>query len=235
MKGLPQLSTAVLSRISTNRSMRAYLRNCNLTAACVIVGYLIPATRYIGAMLNMVEQQQVLVLFPSNKIGFEVTIEEVDSNYLMFSLLQIALAKEGYMGKLGLPNYEYSKDIDMILSRSFAKDATLPNPLVDTAAFNYYNLHPIVKETRNRYRMDTDYLCVGEEHVDTLGTLDGRHILLADKCTVPRKWANSFVSGMHPNQHPKLTINRVIPKEEYESWIEMIEAIGAYQQDKEEA
>lgn len=181
-------------------------------------------------MLSITEQQQVLVLFPNSKIGFEVTVEEVDSNFEIFSLLQIALAKEGYMDKLGLPNYKYNEEIDRLLRRDMSKGAQ--NAVVDEAAFNYYTLHPINKGNRGHYRLDADYLCEGQEQINAFGTLDGRLILLADKCTVKRSWANAAALGMHPNLHPTLTINRVLPKEEYEKWVDMVESIGTYQQDK---
>lgn len=229
VQGMPTLCTAVLSRISTNRAMRTYLRNANVLSACAAVGCAIPAARYVAAMLNITEQQQVLVLFPSNKIGFEITVEEVDNNFVMFTLLQIALAKEGHMGKLGLPHYKYNEEIDSVLRREDKDLSKKFNSLTDTAAFNYYNLHPIAKESKGRYRMDTDYLCNGAEHTDALGTLDGRLILLVDKATSERKWAGACVAGMHPNLHPKLTINRILPKEEFEKWIEMVEGIGTFQ------
>ncbi len=234
IKGMPQLCTAVLSRIASSRAMRAYLRNVNLVPACGIVGCIIPAARFVAALLNMVEQQQILVLFPNYKIGFEVTVEEVDSNYLIFSLLQNTLAKEGYMGKLGLSGYKVNPIIDKAINRELGEDDKVPDPLLDFAAFNYYSLHPIIKGRRDRYLLDTDYLCEGQEHIDALGTLDGRHILLADTCTVKRSWGNSFVTGCHPGIHPKLTINRVLPKDVYEKWIEAVEEIGAYHQEKEE-
>ncbi len=234
IKGLPQLCTAVLSRIATSRAMRAYLRNVNIVTACGVVGYLIPAARFVAAMLNMVEQQQILVLFPNYKIGFEVTVEEVDSNYLIFSLLQNTLAKEGYMSKLGLSGYKVNPMIDKAINRELGKDDVVPDPLLDFAAFNYYSLHPIIKGRRDRYLLDADYLCEGQEHIDALGTLDGRHILLADTCTIKRSWGNSFVTGAHPGMHPKLTIDRVLPKDVYEKWIEAVEEIGTYHQEKGE-
>ncbi len=226
IQGLPVLCTAVLSRISTNRAMRSYLRNAQSLGACAAVGCVIPAARYVAAMLNITEQQQVLVLFPNSKTGFEVTVEEVDSLYVMFSLLQVALSKEGHMKKLGAPQYQYSEIIDKVLRREKTDLGSSINKLVDIAAFDYYNLHPIAKENKGKYRMDPDYLCNGNEHIETLGTLDGRLILVCDKLSKPQRWAGAHVSGMHPNLKPTLTVNRILPKEDYEKWIEAVEGIG---------
>lgn len=234
IKGMPRISTAVLSRISGSRAMRSYLRGTNVLAACAIIGSVMMPVRYVAAMLNITEQQQVLVLFPNSKIGFEITVEEVDCNFEVFSLLQIALAKNGYMDKLGLSGYRYDEQVDRLLSRNVKDAAELMQPVKDKAVFNYYTLHPVNKDRKNRYRMDTDYLCDGTEHIDALGSLDGRLILLADKCTVDYSWGNAAVTGMHPNLHPKLTIDRVLPKEEYEKWIELVEGIGSYHQQKDE-
>ena len=227
IKGLTTLCTGVMSRISQSRPMRGYLRETKVGPVCLMLSPVFPAAGYVSALLDLVEQQQVLVLFPNYKIGFDVTVEEIDSNFSMFSLLQIELAKEGYMGKLGLPHFTYNGDAAKALNREVPFNE-LPNPLPDLAAFNYYTLHPIIKAGRGKYQLDTDYICDGKEKLDALGTLDGRHILLADKMTVKQTWANAAVYGIHPNQHPKLTINRVLPKEEYEKWVDMVEEIGAY-------
>ncbi len=226
IQGLPSLCTAVLSRISTNRAMRSYLRNAQTLGACAAVGCVIPAARYVAAMMNITEQQQVLVLFPNSKMGFEVTVEEVDSIFVMLSLLQVTLAKEGHMKKLGLPHYEYSEQIARVLSRETTDLGGKIGKLVDSAAFDYYTLHPIVKEGRGKFRFDPDYLCNGTEHIENLGTLDGRLILLCDKLSHEKKWAGAHATGMHPNLHPSLTVNRILPKEEYEKWVEAVEGIG---------
>ena len=83
------LSLGLMSRISSSRPLRDLLRSKDRIAErCYYLDNFCDTVGFVPRVLDMVEEETVLLLSPSTGNGVEVSLHEIDSNNIFFTLLQ---------------------------------------------------------------------------------------------------------------------------------------------------
>ena len=89
---MPLLSTAVMSRITTNCEFRDYLRQKEgFPAKISSIASDYGNTQYIPSVLSMAEKEIIIILHLELNKGCEVEIEQMDNNFQLFTWFQMEL------------------------------------------------------------------------------------------------------------------------------------------------
>lgn len=224
---MPLLSTAIMSRITTAREYRDFLRlQEGFRSKIESIANLYGNTRYIPGILNMVEKETVYMLHLELNKGCEVEIEQMDNNFQIFTWFQMELYHQGLLNEYGVTNYNYNPKIDQLIHRSFDQHQDyfpIARQLTDESKFGYYQYtaRTVNKDNTVSYR---PLLVFGEGNIYEVPKLDDKFvILLTEKTTlanacVTRNWNGAFIGGSHQNLNPKLRIVRQLSPKEVEEW-----------------
>ena len=89
---MPLLSTAVMSRITTNCEFRDYLRQKEgFPAKISSIASDYGNTQYIPSVLSMAEKEIIIILHLELNKGCEIEIEHIDNNFQLFTWFQMEL------------------------------------------------------------------------------------------------------------------------------------------------
>lgn len=214
---MPLLSLGVMSRISEQRALRDLLReDANLCGACEVLGMFLDTIGFVPHVLNMVEDETVFFLHPQKELGYEVSLQKIDSNFLMFTLFQYALYHAGELEPLGVTDYSYNPLIEKVaLHIPLEEEEAFPDPLSDQCCFGY---HPSTAWGPDG-RLSADDLVWGEGTLYEVPRVDGCFVILLDSPQIKRLWSNAFIASTHSGLRPKLTIERRLTKEEVQEWL----------------
>ena len=214
--GMGSLATGLLSRLAASRPLRDRLRQeKQVIPFCEGFGELFdPALVSLPGLLNMAEEGTVILLSLERRVGVEAAFRQVDSNFLLFTLLQNLFHREGLLERFGAPKFVYDPVLDK-LSRHLplSKKERVPDLLEDNAGFDYYAPSAL----RADGRFDILHLVWGEGSPCTLPQLDGKNLLLLAPLTLPRRWGEEFILGSHPQLRPAATITRLLDEAEVAS------------------
>lgn len=223
--GMGALATGLLSRLAASRPLRDRLRQeKQVIPFCEGFGELFdPSLVCLPGLLNMAEEGTVVLLSLDRGIGVEAAFQQVDTNFLLFTLLQNLLHREGLLERFGAPKFIYDPALDK-LSRHLplAKKQRIPDPLEDNAGFDYYS--PFALRADGSF--DILHLLWGEDSPCHLPKLDGKNLLLLAPLTLPRRWGEEFLLGSHPHLRPAVTLIRLLDDTEVTSWATRIRALN---------
>lgn len=221
--GIGMLSMGLMSRISSSRPLRELLRSADRIAErCYYLDNYCDTIGFVPHILNMVEEETVLLLSPAAKNGVEVSLREIDSNNLFFTLLQFALYHEHLLEPLGAQPFTYREVVERIARHEPVQEEEWPEQLYESGCFGYYTYLALQPDgTYNE--MGTVW---GEGTLYEVPKLDGRYVILLTKPNIQRSWGNAFVSSTHSQLRPEVKLIRRISREETEEWLEKIYAAG---------
>ena len=220
--GISMLSLGLMSRISSSRPLRELLRSADRIAErCFYLDSYCDTVGFVPHILNMVEEETVLLLSPATKNGVEVSLREIDSNNLFFTLLQFTLYHEHLLKPLGAQPFTYREVVERIARHEPVEEEEWPEQLYESGCFGYYT-YPALQPDGSYNEMGTVW---GEGTLYEVPKLDGRYVILLTKPNIQRSWGNAFVTSTHSRLQPEVKLIRRLSKEETEEWLEKIRAV----------
>lgn len=217
--GISMLSLGVMSRICCMRPLRDELRaGDHIAQRCEFLGDYRDTVGFVPGILNMVEQETVLLLSPGTGSGVEVSLEEIDSNNVFFTLLQFTLYHEGLLKELGAQGFEYREVVERIALHEPVDDEEWPENLYESGCFGYYT-YPALNRDGSYNEMGAVW---GEGTLHEVPKLDGRYVILLTKPSIHRSWGNAFVSSTHSQLLPRVKLIRRLPEDEAARWLEKV-------------
>lgn len=217
---MPLLALAVMSRISCQRALRDLLRqDAELCGICEMLNAFLDNVGFVPTVLHMVEDETALFLHPEKKMGYEVRMQEIDSNFLMFTLFQYTLYHAGQLEAIGIKNYAYNPLVEKVaLHIPLEEGEPFPQPLSDKSCFGY---HPYTAWQADG-AMPEGNLVWGEGTLYEVPKINGRFVILLDTPRIMRNWSNAFIASTHSGLRPRLTIERTLAPDEVQSWMDAI-------------
>lgn len=214
---MPLLTLGVMSRISEQRTLRDLLRqDTGLRGACEVLNVFLGNVGFVPTVLNMVENETVLFLSPQKELGYEVSLQEVDSNFLMFTLFQYALYHAGELEALGVTDYSYDPLIEKVaLHIPLNEGESFPEHLSDKSCFGY---HPCTAWQVDGSLASEDMVW-GEGTLYEIPKVDGHFVILLGIPQVTRLWSNAFIASTHSHLRPRLVIEHKLTPDEVQRWI----------------
>lgn len=82
------------------------------------------------------EEEDIIILSPEQGVGLEVTVRQLDSNFLFFTLFQIEMYHRGWLEKLGVLDYKYDPVRDQRAHNLVGEDEREEGQ--DSACMEYY-------------------------------------------------------------------------------------------------
>lgn len=217
--GVSMLSLGLMSRISDNRLPRDLLRRGdNIAERCMYWGSYRDTIGFVPYILNMVEQENVLLISPSTGNGVEVSLKEIDSNNLFFTLLQFTLYHEHLLELLGARSFQYREIIERIALHEPVDEDEWPEQVYDSGCFGYYT-YPALRADGSYDEMSSVW---GEGNLYEVPKLDGRFVILLKEPSIQKSWGNAFVSSTHSGLRPCVKLIRKLSKEEVDEWLSKI-------------
>lgn len=217
--GIDLLSLGLMSRISRSLPMRQALRQePHLAQHCRIVGSFRGNASFVPYILEMVEKETLLCISPKTGKGVEISLEQIDSNSVLFTLLQFALYHKNLLEPLGAAPFEYRPVIEKLATHQPVEREDYPDQIFEQGCFSYYT-YPAYQENGSYNQMQAAW---GEGTLWEIPQLDGRYILLLDKPFVQRSWGNAMVCSTHSGLKPKVEILRELSPQEVSEWMEKI-------------
>lgn len=218
-KGLDMLSLGVMSRISRSLPMREKLREEEMLAPwCRMLGNFHGTASYVPYILKMAEKETVLCISPKTGKGVEIALEQIDSNYVLFTLLQFALYHQNLLEPFGASPFQYNPIVEKLAKHEPVDSKEYPEHLYQEGCFSYYT-YPAYGTDGHYDQMEVVW---GEGNLYEIPKLDGRFIILLDKPAVHRSWGEAMVCSVHPGLSPKVEILRELSCEEVSQWMDKI-------------
>ncbi len=126
-----------MSRICRERSLRESLRQVeNIEDLCGFLAQYVGAYGFVSSVLELVEEEDIIILSPEQGVGLEVTVRQLDSNFLFFTLFQIEMYHRGWLEKLGVLDYKYDPVRDQRAHNLVGEDEREEGQ--DTPCMEYY-------------------------------------------------------------------------------------------------
>jgi len=218
-QGIHMLSMGLMSRICCIRPLRDWLRSGDKVAErCCFLGNYWDTIGFVPTILNMVEQENVLLLSPATGNGVEVSLEEIDSNNVFFTLLQFTLYHAGLLNFLGAQSFEYREIIERLALHEPVDETEYPEQIYESGCFGYYT-YPALKPDGHYDEFGAVW---GEGTLHEVPKLEGRSIILLTKPFIQRSWGNAFVTSSHSMLLPRVKLVRKLSKPEVAQWLEKI-------------
>lgn len=218
-KGVGMLSLGLMSRISSSRPLRDLLRGADRIAErCFYLDGYCDTIGFVPGILNMVEEENVLLLSPAAGIGVEVSLREIDSNNLFFTLLQFTLYHEHLLEPLGAQSFTYREIVERIARHEPVEEEEWPEQLYESGCFGYYT-YPALQPDGSYNEMGAVW---GEGTLYEVPKLDGRYVILLTKPNIQRSWGNAFITSTHSRLRPEVKLIRRLSGEETQEWLEKI-------------
>lgn len=220
---MPLLSTAIMSRITTDREYRDYLRNKRGVSAKINqIASNYGNCGYIPKVLAIAEKETVYFLHFENNRGCEVEIEQMDNNFQLFTWFQMELYHQNLLNDYGITNFNYNSAIDNVLHRNFESNCNFVNltaPLIETAIFGYNMISARTVDENGVAKYKKDSFIIGEENIYSIPKIDGKFVILLTKDNTilnsnTRSWNGAYIGGVHQNLFPRLKIIRQLTQEE---------------------
>ncbi len=219
--GIGMLSLGLMSRISSSRPLRDILRSADKIAErCSRLDNYCDTVGFVPHILNMVEEETVLLLSPATGNGVEVSLREIDSNNLFFTLVQFVLYHEELLKPLGAQPFTYREIVERIARHEPVADEEWPEQLYESDCFGYYT-YPALQPDGSYNEMGAVW---GEGTLDEVPKLDGRYVILLTKPSIQRSWGNAFIASTHSRLQPEVKLTRRLSKEETAEWLNKISA-----------
>lgn len=225
---MPLLCTAVMSRITTDREYRDYLRQKEgLTAKINSIAKCYGNSQYIPDVLRMPEKETVIFLHLELNKGCEVEIECIDNNFQLFSYFQMELYHQGLLNEYGVTDFKYNQAIDQVIHRNLDKGmnyVAVSRTLFDVGVFGYYQYPARYVNSDGEAKYSVMNLVFGEENIYGIQKLENTFIILLTKNAALvedkgiRSWNGAYIGGVHSNLVPKLKITKQLTPEEIEKW-----------------
>lgn len=230
------LIMSVMSRICRERSLREYLRGVDsISDLCDFLSQFEGAYGYIYSVLEMAEEEDIIILSPEKQLGLEVTIRQLDSNFLFFSLFQLEMHRQGWLEKLGVQNYKYDPLRDK-QAHNLLEEAEEGTQEQDHACMEYY--------TYKAYQPDGTYSVLlrtpggipqvnpetrvwGEGNIYEIPRLDDRIVILVDSHPLMnRSWGQGFTTPVHGAIRPEVTFKRQLTSDEFNGWMQRVKEMA---------
>lgn len=224
---MPLLSTAVMSRITTSREYRDYLREKpELTHKICSIASEYGNTTYIPSVLNMAEKERVIILNLELNKGCEVEIEQMDNNFQLFTWFQMELYHNGLLQDYGVTDFNYNESVDNLIHRRNGTDDELSmfsSMVLEKAYFGYYQYSAryLNKEGKIEYNK-FDIVC-GESNIYEVPKLNDKFIILLSTPIRSHYWNGANIGGVHFSLRPKMKIIRQLNQSEIDEWKNKIE------------
>ena len=217
--GISMLSLGLMSRISSSRPLRDLLRSKDRIAErCYYLDNFCDTVGFVPRVLDMVEEETVLLLSPATGNGVEVSLHEIDSNNIFFTLLQFTLYHEDLLEFLGAQKFQYREVIERIALHEPVEEEEWPEQVYESGCFGYYT-YPALQSDGCYNEMGAVW---GEGTLFEVPKLEGRYIILLTKPNIQRSWGNAFVASTHSRLRPNVKLIRKLSKEEVAGWMEKI-------------
>lgn len=214
--GMGMATLAVMSRISRSRSLRDRLRKEGYVSnLCRQMDPYFPNVGFVPSILDMAEEETALLLSPSTGIGVEVALQQIDSNFVFFTLVQFALHHADLLEPLGADGFTYHDELELLAKHEGGSNQ---KQVGDSACFGYY-AYPAWQQDGQFDPMQSVW---GEGTLYEVPKLDGRFVILLDKPTIKRMWNNAFVQSTHSGLKPDVRVVRRLADEEAAAWIEKV-------------
>lgn len=217
--GMGMLSLGLMSRISSSRALRDFLRGGgNIAGRCSFMDNYRDTIGFVPYILNMVEEETVLLLSPATGNGVEVSLREIDSNNLFFTLLQFALYHANLLEPLGAQPFDYREVVERIALHEPVEEEEWPEQLYESGCFGYYT-YPALRPDGSYDEMGPVW---GEGTLYEVPKLDGRYVILLTKPSVQRSWGNAFITSTHTRLQPEVKLIRRLSKDEAARWLDKV-------------
>lgn len=221
--GIGMLALGLMSRISSSRPLRELLRSMDrIPERCSYLDSYCENVGFVPHVLNMVEEETVLLLSPATGNGVEVSLHEIDSNNIFFTLLQFTLYHEDLLEALGAQKFQYREVIERIARHEPVEEKEWPEQVYESGCFGYYT-YPALQPDGSYNEMGAVW---GEGTLYEVPKLDGRYVILLTKPNIQRSWGNAFVTSTHSQLQPDVKLIRRLSKEEVAGWMEKINSRG---------
>lgn len=190
-----------------------------------------PFAYYLAELLGMVDNERLLVLDTTRRLGFRMHLTAIRNNFHLFTLLQDALLAHPSAADWRGPRVRplvvaVAKSERMLPEISpnewSAEDPTNASVVSDAAIWTYYNAKGL-KADGSFHTLAASHgsppWVWGEMKPTEIPILNGERIVLLGPLEVPRSWYIGFFAPLHPALRSSVHVEGVLRDDEYRAWI----------------
>ena len=225
------LIMCVMSRICRERSLRESLRQVeNIEDLCGFLAQYVGAYGFVSSVLELVEEEDIIILSPEQGVGLEVTVRQLDSNFLFFTLFQIEMYHRGWLEKLGVLDYKYDPVRDQRAHNLVGEDEREEGQ--DSACMEYYTYKAyqpdgtysiLMTGADGKQQVNPENRVWGEGNIYEIPRLDDRIVILVDSHPLmSRSWGKGFTTPVHGAIRPDVTLKRQLSDDEFDTWMQKV-------------
>ncbi len=201
-----------------------------------------PYAYYLAETLALADDEALLILDTTRRLGFRVRLVAVRNNHHFFTLLQDALrsyptgaAWTGPPGRPGRPLLTALAKCERTLAdiapeEWAAEDAQYEFGVEDEAIWSYHTW-PAMKADGTLRSLheapDLPFAVWGEQKPSDIPAFDGERIVLLGPLEFPRRWSLQYFAPLHRALRPGVEIVEQLEEEEYARWMERLKTSQA--------
>jgi hypothetical protein len=198
-----------------------------------------PYAFYLAETLALADDESLLILDTTRRLGFRVRLVAIRNNHHFFTLLQDTLLSHptgsSWTGKRGRPLLTALAKCERTLAditpeEWAAEDAQYEFGVEDEALWSYHTW-PAMKVDGTLQSLsespDLPFAVWGEQKPSEIPAFDGERIVLLGPLEFPRRWSLQYFAPLHRSLRPGVEIVEQLEEEEYARWIEKLKSSQA--------
>jgi len=189
-----------------------------------------PYAYYLAETLGMIDDERLLILDTTRRLGFRVHLTAIRNNFHLFTLLQDALlahpTAKDWPGPRTRPLViALARSERMVPDISPNEWAADPQGENDTAIWTYhtcFGLKPDGTLMTMREGGPIPHWVWGEGKPTEIPEIEGERVVLIGPLEVPRSWSLGFFAPLHPALRSEVRVTAVLDGAEYDDWMQRL-------------
>ncbi|MDR2870035.1 MAG: hypothetical protein LBV04_06275 [Deferribacteraceae bacterium] len=174
--------------------------------------------QYLTRVLDLCDEEKLVVIDVEHTRAWECTVQHVENNFSLLSLLQLAFHHAGILKEMHV-DYKYCEDTDLYVHNRFDYGKKLSKDS-DMAVFGFHTAHACVG---GQFVNNPVTMVFGDMQVQSLPEIDDYKIILIHRENMlNRSWDVNFLAPVHPYPQPEFNIIKELTKGEATDWLQRI-------------
>ena len=186
---------------------------------------------YLVRTFALCDEEKVIVIDAESENGWECSVQQIENNFSLMSLLQFSFHHNGVFKEMGV-DYEYIEDTDLFAHNRFDFDNKNPQYDRDGAKIGFYTYRAYQPDGKmtilNGNKINPNNWIFGEMPVNSIPKI-GEYIIIfiSKKLEIgSRTWDIRFLLPVHPFVKPEFRVIKKLEKEEVTNWLDKISEVN---------